>query len=120
MRAHERNGSTRAWRELRARAIRREIRRHGAVYCRACGKGPLDADAVPGSSFAIDADHVAPVALGGRAVPAIDGVRLTCPPCNRGEGRRIALERQHRAEQADEGKSWTGFGTARQPLTRQW
>jgi hypothetical protein len=123
-----RNGSTRAWRELRARAIRREIRANGAVYCRTCGKGPLDPDAAPGSPYAIDADHVAPVALGGKALPAVDGVRLTCPPCNRGEGRRIAEEKAHRERATSRGPrprpTAHGFydadGERWNPTTRSW
>lgn len=97
----ERNGSTRAWRDLRARAIRREIRRHGAVYCSTCGRGPLDPRATPGSRDAIDADHVHPVALGGRVVPTIEDVRLRCVRCNRGEGRAIAAEKARRDRETE-------------------
>ena len=86
--------NTRRWRELRARAIRRNARMNGGVVmCEKCGKGPLDPNAMPGSTWAIDVDHREAIALGGDAFPKVEDLRVMCPRCNRGDGRRIALEK---------------------------
>lgn len=90
---------TRRWRELRARFIRREIRRYGQIACAECGI-ILDPKAEPGTRWAVDVDHVHPIAAGGHPFPPLDGLRALCVTHNRGAGRAIALAKAHR-ENAD-------------------
>jgi 5-methylcytosine-specific restriction endonuclease McrA len=87
-----RSGSTHAWRLLRARKIRQAIRHSpdGALYCEVCGKGPLDPDARPGSAYAVDVDHVVPIAEGGVALPPLEGLRILCPRDNRSAGGKLS------------------------------
>jgi 5-methylcytosine-specific restriction endonuclease McrA len=87
-----RNGSTRRWRELRARKIRDAIRKAPGhiLYCEVCGLGPLDPLARPGSRYAVDVDHVVPIAEGGVEFPPLSGLRILCPRCNRSEGGKLS------------------------------
>lgn len=86
----------RRWRDLRQRKLRATVREHGALYCEKCKRGPLDTSAPRGSEFAVEVNHVVPYALGGDPYPPIDGLTVSCAPCNRGDGRRIQVEKARR------------------------
>lgn len=72
-----RNGSTRRWRTVRARVLKRD---------------PICLLGLPGcTTISTTADHILPVARGG-ALYDLDNLRGACFPCNRQKSDRLDTE----------------------------
>lgn len=78
-----RNGSTYAWRQLRARVIRRaRFRGKGTLACHWCRR-VLDENAPPQSVNAVEVDHLDPVFTGSPVLARPDRLVVACPSCNK-------------------------------------
>jgi 5-methylcytosine-specific restriction enzyme A len=67
-----RNGSTRRWRTIRLRVLRRD------PVCMICGRAP-----------SVEVDHILPVSRGGELY-RLENLQGTCLWCNRSKGSNVA------------------------------